>query len=198
MFRHIRITVMAALALLVVGVGIAGADGYGGGQSAKPKQGKDSKRWKAFKSLDTSRLSQVAYMTGGDVVNAAGEDDVGDPDGKGSANFLQVDERTICYGFMVRGVGTPTAAAIYKGEAGKVGPAVVKFANVPKNAAGQPFGNPGASSGCKTTTDPAETAALQRIRKNPKNYYVMFKTDGFAEGAVRGQLGPVWYDNDGR
>lgn len=198
MFRHIRITALAALALLVVGVGFAGAQGYGGQQSAKPKKSKQGKQWKAFKKHDPSRVSQVAYMTGGDVIDAAGEDDVGDPDGKGSANFMQVDERTICYGFMVRGVGTPTAAAIYKGAAGKVGPAVVKFANVPKNDLGQPFGNPGASSGCKVTTDAAEAAALVRIRKNPHNYYVMFKTDGFPEGAVRGQLGPVWYDNDGR
>jgi hypothetical protein len=136
-------------------------------------------------------VAASAYMTGTAIPD---EDGVGDPDGKGSATFLQIDSRTICYGFTVTGTGTPTAIAIYKGKVGQTGPAVVPFANVPKGEDGQPAGDPGWSSGCKEAGNEGEAAALRRIRKNPQNYYLLMKTDDFAGGAIRGQLTKLGYD----
>jgi hypothetical protein len=144
--------------------------------------------------MTASRLSWSAYLTGQAEVDADG-DDAGDPAAKGTAMFLQVDSRTVCYGFALRGAGEPTIVHIHKGKAGHNGPPVVMFANVPKDATGTPSGDPGASSGCKTTTDPNEIKALRRIRRHPSNYYVNFHTKEFPDGAVRGQLSRVWYDN---
>jgi hypothetical protein len=177
----------AALAVLVVGVGTALA-GNGGSHG-----GKGGKQWKAFKQLDSSRLSQVAYMTGLEEVDDQGENDNGDPDAKGSANLLQVDERTVCYGFMVKGTDTPTDVHVHRGVAGENGPPVLTFDNVPKDANGAPSGDPGASSGCKVVETAEEMDTLRRIRKNPSGYYVNFHSETFPDGAVRGQLGPVWY-----
>jgi hypothetical protein len=145
--------------------------------------------------MDSSRFSQVAYLTGLAEIDDQGENDAGDPDAKGSANFLQIDERTVCYGFMIRGAETPTEVHIHKGAAGENGPVVLPFDNVPKDKAGAPAGDPGASSGCKEVETPEEAAALRRIRKNPGNYYVNIHTTSFPDGAVRGQLGPVFYNN---
>jgi hypothetical protein len=159
----------------------------------KPPQSQGTK-WKQFKQLSPSRLSHSAYLTGAAEVDNEG-DDAGDPDGKGSATFLQVDERTVCYGFTARGIDAPTIVHIHRGAPGKSGPHVITFANVPKDASGQPGGDPGASAGCKTLTEAGELAALRRIRKNPQGYYVNIHTASFPEGAIRGQLAPVWYDN---
>lgn len=200
-----HLSLVAALAVLVVGVGTALAGGYGGSHggshgghdgSAGPS-GESTEQWRTFKKLDDSRLSQVAYLTGLAEIDDQGEDDNGDPDAKGSANLLQVDERTVCYGFMVRGTDTPAGVHVHRGVAGENGPIVLEFANVPKDAGGAPSGDPGASSGCKVVATPEEMDALRRIRKNPAGYYVNIHTQTFPDGAVRGQLGSVWYDNGG-
>jgi CHRD domain len=39
-------------------------------------------------------------------------------------------------------------------------------------------------------------AALRRILRNPKGYYVNIHTASFPDGAVRGQLSRMLYDND--
>jgi hypothetical protein len=137
--------------------------------------------------------AQSAYMTGTAVPD---EDGVADADGKGSASFLHVDARTVCYGFTVTGTGTPTAIAIYKGAAGETGPAVVKFANLPQGEDGQPAGDPGTSSGCKEGANAGELAALKRIRKAPENYYLLMKTEDFPGGAIRGQLAELGYGTE--
>jgi hypothetical protein len=186
-----QVMIGAGLAVLVVGAGTALA---GGGDDAG---GKSDEQWRAFKKLDSSRLSQVAYLTGLEEVDDQGQDDNGDPDAKGSANLLQVDERTVCYGFMVRGTDTPTGVHVHRGVAGENGPIVLEFANVPQDANGAPSGDPGASSGCKVVETPEEMDTLRRIRKNPAGYYVNIHTQTFPDGAVRGQLGPVWYAGEG-
>lgn len=188
---------VTALGAFVIGVGVAAAGVYGGthggGQQATGGKGQ---QWQTFKRLDSSRLSQVAYLTGLAEIDDEGEDDNGDPDAKGSANLLQVDERTVCYGFMVQGTDVPTAVHVHKGVAGQNGAPVLEFTNVPKDDAGAPAGDPGASSGCKVAEAAEEMEALRRIRKNPAGYYVNIHTQTFPDGAVRGQLGSVWYDND--
>jgi hypothetical protein len=181
----------AVAALMMVAGGVAVADNQGGSYTGDG--GRSSKDWQMFKRLDSSRLSQVAYLTGLAEVDGQGEDDAGDPNAKGSANLLQTDERTVCYGFMLTGASTPTAVHVHRGKAKENGPVVLEFTNVPKDAAGSPSGDPGASSGCKVAKTPAELSAMRRIRREPANYYVNIHTDAFPDGAVRGQLGRVWY-----
>ncbi len=194
-----KMTLGALSAVFVVGAAGALASGYGGqhvnGPPA-PQGGASNQQWQVFKQLESSRLSQVAYLTGLAEIDDQGEDDNGDPDGKGSANLLQVDESTVCYGFMVKGIEAPTAVHIHRGAAGQNGPVVLEFTNVPKDDAGAPAGDPGASSGCKTVETAEERDTLRRIRKNPANYYVNVHTPTFPDGAVRGQLGSVWYANE--
>jgi CHRD domain len=189
-----QVIVGAALAVFVVGAGTALAGG-GGNDATASKHG--GKQWKAFKKLDSSRLSQVAYLTGLEEIDDEGENDNGDPDAKGSANLLQVDERTVCYGFMVKGTDTPTDVHVHRAKAGENGDIVLEFANIPQDANGAPSGDPGASSGCKVVETPEEMDTLRRIRKNPAGYYVNIHTETFPDGAVRGQLGPVWYQGEG-
>jgi hypothetical protein len=59
----------------------------------------------------------------------------------------------------------------------------------------QASGDPGASSGAKTLTTPEEISALKRIRKNPRSYYVNMHTQEFPDGAVRGQLSNLLFNN---
>ncbi len=162
--------------------------------AARRHRRRPAKKQAPGKGLTASRLSQSAYLTGAAEVDQDG-DDAGDPDAKGSATFLQADANTICYGFTVKSTDAPTVVHIHRGAAGQNGPPVITFANVPKNQAGAPSGNPGASAGCKVLTDPAEQAALRRIRKNPANYYVNVHTAAFPNGALRGQMAPVYYAN---
>jgi hypothetical protein len=185
----------AAVAIAVVGVGSAVAAGGSGGTSATASGKQGGKQWRTFKKLDSSRLSQVAYLTGAEEVDDQGENDNGDPDAKGSANLLQVDERTVCYGFMVTDTDTPTGVHVHRGAVGENGPIVLEFANVPQDANGAPSGDPGASSGCKVVESAEEMDTLRRIRKNPAGYYVNIHTETFPDGAVRGQLGRVWYQS---
>jgi hypothetical protein len=172
MRQRLIIAAAWAVAVAAIGVGVAGASHDRYPDPSQPSDG-------------GSRLSQSAYMSGGEIVD---EDGVGDSDGKGSATFLQIDRETVCYGFAVTKTGTPTAIGIYKGAAGKTGPLVLGFANVPKDADGAPAGDPGWSSGCREAENQAEVAAMRRIRKAPENYYLLMKTEDFAGGAIRGQL----------
>jgi hypothetical protein len=128
-------------------------------------------------------------------VGADGRRRAGDPDAAGTAVFQIVDDNTICYGFTLDNADTPTIVHIHRGAAGTNGPPVIAFANVPKNATGQPSGDPGTSSGCKTLTTPDELAALQDLRKHPRDYYVNVHTTTFANGAVRGQLSNLLFSN---
>ena len=187
--RHRLLTTLSSVAVVgAVGVGVAVADdGY-------PTKQPGASKAQPPAQFEASRLSWTAYLTGEAEVDQDGGD-AGDPDAKGSAMFLQVDQRTVCYGFALRGADEPTIVHIHKGKAGQNGPPVVTFNNPPKNAEGAPSGDPGASSGCKTTQDAAEIAALRRIRVNPQNYYVNFHTKEFPDGAVRGQLSKQQFDN---
>lgn len=191
MSHRLPAVVASVLVTGAIGAGVSLAGDSHGGYD-KPQKAK--KQQSRSEDMIASRLSWSAYLNGKAEVDDEG-DDAGDPDAKGSAMFLQVDRRTVCYGFALRGADTPTAVHIHKGVAGKNGAPVVTFDNVPKNAEGAPSGDPGASSGCKTTEDADEIAALRRIRRNPAGYYVNFHTQEFPDGAVRGQLSRVWYDN---
>jgi hypothetical protein len=185
------LTICASLALVVAVAGYAGAQGYG------DHKGKDQgKKARQAKQMKKSQSALSAYLTGQAEVNDEGQDGAGDPNAKGTASFLVADEQTLCYGFAIRGADEPTGVHIHKGVAGENGDIVIPFDNPPKDANGQPAGDPGASSGCKTLEEQSELDALRRILTNPKGYYVNIHTASFPDGAVRGQLSRMFYDND--
>lgn len=181
------VTITSSLALVaVIAVGVAVADsGYGAGKGSQ-----------GLKDYERSQVAVTAYLTGAAEINEEGQDGAGDPGAKGTATLFVADRQTVCYGFAVRGAEAPTAMHVHRGAAGQNGAPVIDFSKgAPKDANGQPAGDPGASSGCKVL-EGAEKAALARILTNPKNYYVNMHTASFPNGALRGQLSRMLYDND--
>jgi hypothetical protein len=119
-----------------------------------------------------------AVLLGGNEVSDAGDANVGDPDGRGTATVLFRDtDTTLCYAILVTGIDTPTLAHIHEGAAGVNGPVVVTFA--PPET-----GDPGESSDCV----PADATVLTNIRQNPAGFYVNVHNGAYPGGAVRGQL----------
>jgi hypothetical protein len=99
----------------------------------------------------------------------------GDADGSGTANLtINHDKGEVCYDITVANIGTPTAAHIHEGAAGKAGGPKVTFKAVN-----------GAWKGCVS----ADKALLDSIMKNPGGYYVNVHNSEFPGGALRGQLG---------
>jgi hypothetical protein len=94
----------------------------------------------------------LTVLLGGNEVSDAGLANAGDPDGGGMATVL-IRDTTLCYGILVSGIATPTAAHIHEGAAGVNGAIVVPL--VPPET-----GDPGESSECV----PVDAALLGRIR----------------------------------
>ena len=181
----------AVLAIALTGAAVAAAHDYGhdyGDASAKPRT--------LHKPVHvrSAKLAKSAFLTGKAEIGKDGRPGAGDLDASGTAMFQIVDEKTICYGFTVDNTDAPTVVHIHKGVAGQNGAPVIAFANVPKDAQGQPAGDPGTSSGCKTLTTPEELAALKELR-NPRGFYVNMHTAAFPNGAVRGQLSNLVFSN---
>ncbi len=100
-----------------------------------------------------------------------------DPDGIGGFTAI-VDGGQFCYGLTVGNLDQPIGAHIHRGNAGENGPVVIPL--TPPNS-----GDPGASSGCVTPSDPA---ILQQILRRPSQFYVNVHTQAFPAGAIRDQL----------
>ena len=165
-------TVLTSVAVIAaVGVGAAVAADYG------PKSGHGG--------VKKAKAANSAYLSVGPDRNATG-----------AALLQHVGGNTVCYGFTLRRADTPTVVHIHKGRAGQTGDPVITFANVPKGKDGAPSGDPGASSGCKVLTDAGEIAALVRIKAKPYRYYVNIHTEKYPDGAVRGQLSRLTFDNN--
>jgi CHRD domain len=193
MMKHLLTIVPSIVLLAAVAVGLAliANGGSAGAQEYGKHKGKKSRQ-----DMKASQAALSAYLTGRAEVNEDGQDGAGDPNAKGTASFLVADEQTLCYGFAIRGAEAPTAVHIHRAAAGENGDIVIPFANPPKDAAGAAAGDPGASSGCKVIEEQTELAALRRILTNPKGYYVNIHTPSFPDGAARGQLSRMLYDND--
>jgi hypothetical protein len=200
--KHRLITLAACVATAAVagGTGVATAD-YPPSPSTPenpPEQtpGQTPGQGQQGDGLTQSRRAQVAYLEGSAEVGRNGRNNAGDASARGVASLFAVNARTVCYGFSINGTDTPTNVHVHRAPAGRNGPVVIDFTKgVPKDAAGKPSGNPGSSSGCKVLTSAKEIAALSRIRRNPAGYYVNVHTKRFEDGALRGQLHAVRYDN---
>ena len=102
--------------------------------------------------------------------------------GGGGEVFIDAmdDGTTLCSFLSYQGSGTPMAAHIHKAAAGAAGPIVVTL---------PPFTEPPSSDGCIGGLDPA---LVRDITAHPEKYYVNVHTDAFPNGAVRGQLVPLF------
>ncbi len=100
----------------------------------------------------------------------------GDPDGTGTAE-IRVDPRSgrLCWDLYARQIEPATAAAIYRGAAGSVGPRVVTLATP---------GADGRSQGCQAI---AQDLAREMARQ-PFAFYLNVHDSAFPDGAIRGQL----------
>ena len=124
-------------------------------------------------------IQLFAVLLGGNEVSNAGDADVGDQNGSGTATVILIPQTTtICFAILVTSIDTPTAAHIHFGNAGTNGDIVVSLTTP------GPTGNRGRSSGCRTIT----AGLLDRIRNTPSRYYVNVHTGNFPGGALRGQL----------
>jgi CHRD domain len=191
MKRRVLTPLAAAAAVALTGVAVAAAQQpyHGHGDSGKPRSSQRTI------TLQVAKSAKTAYLNGKAEIGKDGRRGAGDPDATGTAVFQIVDSQTISYGFTLDNTDTPQIVHIHRGAPDENGPPVIAFANVPKDAAGQPSGDPGTSSGTKTLTTPEEIAALKRIRKNPRNYYVNMHTAEFPDGSVRGQLSHQLFSN---
>jgi CHRD domain len=102
------------------------------------------------------------------------------PDGATGSAVITVDDETneVCFELTIDGIGQDTviAAHIHEGEAGVAGDVVVPLFTEPPT---------GEMTGCVQDVDADLLAA---IIADPAAYYVNIHTEGFPDGAVRGQL----------
>jgi hypothetical protein len=126
---------------------------------------------------------------------------VGDPNGRGKAYVFGIDDdpMTLCYALVdIRKIaelkeapGNGRAAHIHEGARGTNGPIVANLA-WPQN---------GQAADCLTEGEPGkfptgEVGIVQRILKNPMNFYVNIHNSVYPAGAIRGQLVDTWDPED--
>jgi hypothetical protein len=116
-------------------------------------------------------------LSGAAEVNAAGEPNQGDPDGRGWATVtLRHMTNEVCFVVSASGITLPAMMAhIHRGAIGTNGPVVVPI------TAPDAEGN---ASGCVTVNH----ELLMEIEANPANFYVNVHTSDYPPGAIRGQL----------
>jgi hypothetical protein len=153
---------------------VAAAAAFGAGALAS---GQASSHTGSAAQVPRENRALFAVMTGRKEVDAEGNRNVGDPDGRGSFTAI-VDGTQLCFGITVKNIATPVAAHIHRGRANQAGGIVVPLAPLPT------AGDPGTSSGCVTVAADLMAAIL----KNPHRYYANVHTAAFPGGAVRGQL----------
>jgi hypothetical protein len=131
----------------------------------------------------------------GDATNSA---ITGDPNGSGEAYVFGIDGDpiTLCYLLVdidkITGLelnpGNGRAAHIHEGPAGSNGPVVANLAWPQDGQAADCLteGEGAGTAGVKFPT--GETGIVQRILKNPGNFYVNIHNNDFPGGAIRGQL----------
>lgn len=106
----------------------------------------------------------------------------GDPDGVGSAT-LTFKAKTVCYDIRPKKAGTTIAAGhIHTGKAGVSGDVLIPLFTTAKKV------KSGRLTGCSGTI---KSAALNKVRGKPANYYLNLHTAAHKAGAIRGQLSTI-------
>jgi CHRD domain len=102
------------------------------------------------------------------------EKPAGDPNGSGFVVIkLNEDTGRVCWTFSkVKNIGTPQAAHIHKGKAGRSGPVWI------------PLGGAYKAKGCVKATK----HQVDEVLEYPNRYYVNVHNAKFPNGAIRGQL----------
>ena len=120
---------------------------------------------------------------------------VGNPDARGRATVFGIDGapnvNTLCYAIVIDGKlaelnqapGNGRAAHIHEGARGSNGPVVANLAWPQNGQAGDCISE--ATDGKFPTK---EAGIVQRILKNPQNFYINLHNSEFPAGAIRGQL----------
>jgi CHRD domain len=117
-----------------------------------------------------------AVLNGAKEVDENGERGAGDRNGRGSFSAT-LDGRQLCYGLQVKNIEDPAAAHIHRGGRNVAGP-VAQPLEFPDS------GDPGSSSACVRLS----RSLAGQLASNPGGFYVNVHTQGFPDGAVRGQL----------
>lgn len=100
----------------------------------------------------------------------------GDADGTGTARIrLDPAGGRLCWELNARGIGRATSAAIQRGAAGSIGPALLTL-TIPDAA--------GRSQGCAAVTP----AIVREMGLQAHHFYVSVADEAHAQGAIRGQL----------
>ena len=117
----------------------------------------------------------------------------GDPNARAKAYVFGIDgdPKTICYtivhvaklGEAEQAPGNGRAAHIHEAAAGSNGPVVVNLAWPQDGQAGDCF-----AEGKEGKFPTGEAGIVQRILKNPKNFYINLHNTAYPAGAIRGQL----------
>jgi hypothetical protein len=117
-----------------------------------------------------------AYMNGKKEVDSEGKKNTGDLNSLGTFSAV-VNAGKLCYGLTVRGVDTPVAAHIHRGNSKVAGPVVIPLT--------QPAtGDAGAMGECVDVDD----KLLSELLTRPSRFYVNLHTSRFPNGSTRGQL----------
>ena len=127
-------------------------------------------------------------LSGANEIGPDGKKRAGDPDGNGGATGTIKNDAgansTLCVGLVFKGLGTPTASHIHRGNAGENGPVIIGFFGPPTQTPPPPSGDPGSFSDCVSIPD---TLAAE-LRKTPHKFYWNVHTTQFPNGAIRDQV----------
>ncbi len=121
-------------------------------------------------------------MTGEQEISSEGEPGAGDEDGRGSARIrLKPEEDRVCFRLRWTNIAAPTASHIHEGPRGSNGPIVVGLF-MSDNPLPDTISSVG---GCASDVD---DELSDRIRSNPRAFYVNIHNQDFPGGAIRNQL----------
>ncbi|MFC5149707.1 CHRD domain-containing protein [Streptomyces aureoversilis] len=170
--RAVVATATAAAVAAGIGIAFAVVPGDGG------EDGDGAGRGSGRASVRQDAVSFAGSLDGANEVPAADGKAVGDEDGRALA-FLRVQGDEVAFAFTFRGVATPTAAHLHRGERGENGDVRIPFF-----AKKLPDGRSSATGTVKVT----DRKLLDALKSGPGGFYFNLHTGEFPGGAVRGQV----------
>ncbi|HWL64391.1 MAG TPA: CHRD domain-containing protein [Actinomycetota bacterium] len=126
----------------------------------------------------------ITDMDGTQEINSeTGEGGAGDADGAGKAKIrLLPDSDQVCFRVSWSNIGAPTASHIHEADRGSNGGVVVTLFS------GGDTPLPESISAVNGCAGEVSDELSDRIRNNPKSFYVNVHNPEFPGGAIRGQL----------